>query len=89
VHKTIFNVTFYLSQNGGICGYARLEVNLPFAPSHDIEIEHPVWKEPKKVKNISYNINEDYFFVDFEIVTIDTPDSKTKDVYSNHGWIVT
>lgn len=79
--KAILQVSFgNLSQ-----GFARLEIDLPFAPSCEIGFEHPVWHDPRKPKEISYNMENAEFFVEFATEKLE---SHTHGMYESHGWTV-
>ena len=88
MHKVIFNVIFYLYPSGGTRGYARKTVELPFVPTTDTYLECLAWKDARKPKSVSYNIDESYFYVDFGADNLDSESSiKTnKEMYASHEW---
>ncbi len=87
--KTTFHVGFLDQQQGGSTGYARLEVDLPFVPSIDIEFEHPVWHDGRKPRSISYNLENGSLFVVFDPDMSDEANlQQAADRYRDHGWTV-
>lgn len=89
--KVTFDVTFQNSDGGGgSLGFARLEVDLPFAPSTDMEFEHPVWHEGKHPISITYNIENEDFLVTFETEHLTRAQyAQHRQIYEGHGWTVT
>jgi hypothetical protein len=87
--KTTFHVDFW-NQQGGSLGYARLEVDLPFAPHMEMQFEHPVWHEGRKPVAVSYNLEEGSLYVVFDHDTLPDPQhlQQHADPYRSHGWTV-
>ncbi|GEM_PF-4726601 len=88
--RTKFTVCFRAKDYDGALGEAVLEVDLPFAPSPQIEFEHPVWGEARKPSLIIYDLATRSFLVGFGIEELGT---KAKwqaeaDLYRHHGWTV-
>ena len=88
---TMFHVDFRNQGEGGSLGFARLEVELPFAPSMDIEFAHPVWHDGRKPAAIAYILDDDLFYVTFP--QDDLPNAAARpqhaEMYTLHGWTVT
>lgn len=90
MHKTLLHVDFLAGHDDGHQGFARLEVELPFCPSTGVELEHPVWKEARLPSRISYNLEEQTFYVCLETEELGTTDAvaQQKEIYQSHGWTV-
>ena len=86
--KVVFNVDFR-SQSRGSQGFARLETDMPCAPTTDMHFEHSAWKEPRKAMSVFYSVAEKSFYV---ILQYDTVEPKRKkqhgEMYQGHGWTV-
>lgn len=85
--KTTFSVALVTPQNG--VDSLWLEVDLPFAPSMDMEFAHPVWGEHgRKPLSISFNLERLSFYVCFE--NEEFPDGNAqkerRDIYTSEGW---
>lgn len=88
--RTKFTVCFRAKDYDGALGEAVLELDLPFAPSPQIEFEHPVWGEARKPSLIIFDLETHSFLVGFGIEELG---SKAKwqaeaDLYRRHGWTV-
>lgn len=85
--RTIFHVGFLAEGGGGSLGYARLEHDLSFAPTKDIEFEQPVWGSGRKPTSVTFNLEESYFYVDlgFDRVSKNELASHAQ-MYRSHGW---
>ncbi len=68
--------------------FARLEVDLPFAPSMDMQFEHPVWDEGRNPVSIDFNLEQLSFFVQFEQDTLPDREALKErcEMYKYHGW---
>ena len=90
MHKCLLHVDFLAGHNDGHQGFARLEVDLPFCPSTDIELEHPTWSDACAPVRVSYNIETGAFYVVMpteEVKTVENVKIR-KGIYSRHGWTV-
>ena len=88
--RTRFTVCFRAKDHDGALGEAVLEIDLPFAPTPQIEFEHPVWGEAREPTLVIYDLGSESFLVSFGIEEFDT---KAKweteaDAYRKHGWTV-
>lgn len=86
--KTIFNVDILRPGGGGT--HVEKTIDLPFAPAIGMEIEQAVWAEPRKIVNVTLNIDEAYCWVYLER---ERPNSReevdsTVAMYKDHGWEV-
>ncbi len=89
MHSATFQVNFHVQ--GGLAGYARLVVQLAFAPTTDMEYEHGAWREPRRASSVSFDLQESTFLV---LLGADELESKDRvqahaDMYQAHGWEVT
>ena len=87
--RTTFHVDFRASLNRGSLGFARLEKDLAFAPTPDIEFENPAWQNTRTAMSVTYNIEEQFFYV---ILQYDEIDPKSREdhaeMYRGHGWTI-
>jgi hypothetical protein len=88
--RTRFTVCFRARDYDGALGEAVFEVDLPFAPTPEIEFEHPVWDEARKPSLVIFELKEERFLVSFGIEELNT---KAKwegeaEMYRKHGWTV-
>lgn len=86
--KTIFNVDILHPGGGGT--HVKKIVDLPFTPAIGIEIEQMVWGGSRKIVNVTFNIDEEYFWVYLEQ---ERPNSRQEvdsmiAMYKEHGWDV-
>jgi hypothetical protein len=88
--RAVFHVQFINLSAREDHGFARLELDLPFAPTADIEIAHPVWKEPRKPTHVIYDVHDQQFFVTFGEEQIRSSEHREaiKQTYAAHGWKV-
>ena len=88
--RTRFTVCFQAKDHDGALGEAVLEVDLPFAPTPQIEFEHPVWGEAREPKLVIYDLANDTFWVSFGTEELDTKAKweSEADAYRKHGWNV-
>ena len=68
-----------------------MQLDLPFAPTMDIGIEHAVWHEPRRPVSVSYSVEDDRFFVHlgFDRLTSKEARQTHAEMYRAHGWEVT
>ena len=86
---TTFIVDFRAALNGGSLGFARLDRDLAFAPTPDIQYEHPVWHKARRPASVKYNIDEQSFHVILQHDDIDPKDLKAHtEMYGEHKWTV-
>jgi hypothetical protein len=80
----------FRSTEPGRWGYATLAVELPFAPSLDIEIAHVTWHEAKRPKSVTYHIESGDFDVFFGTVAHSNEEQlkANQNMYEAHGWTV-
>ena len=86
--RTIFHIDFWgKDEGGGMLDFARLEVDLPFSPSIEMEFEHPIWADSRKPIHVSYNIESEAFYAAFERERLDPAhlDDRIKS-YVAQGW---
>lgn len=88
--KATFHIDIFGQLDDGHLGFARLECELHFAPSVDIEFEHPVWHDTRKPKAISYNLDDGSFYIvfDHEVVESKNQLDRLKAIYEHHGWML-
>jgi hypothetical protein len=88
--RTKFTVCFRARDYDGVLGEAVLESDLPFAPTPDIEFEHPAWDEARKPTLIMFDLGERCFLVGFGIEELDSKAAweSEADLYRSHGWTV-
>ena len=88
--KATLMVSFVTEKNEGSQGFASLEVDLPFAPTCDIGIAHPVWKWARKPEAVEYDLHEEKFTVSFGFEKIPAKENRAQlvDMYQSHGWTV-
>ena len=89
--KVLLHVDFLAQPGDGSQGFARLAVDLPFAPDPGIEIEHPVWHDPRKPVSVTYNIEDESFYVHLGFDRLASKDDRAghAEMYRSHGWDVT
>ncbi len=88
--RTRFTVCFRARDYDGVLGEAVLECDLSFAPTPEIEFEHPVWGEARKPTLVIFDLEDQSFLVSFGIEELG---AKAKwqneaDMYRKHGWTV-
>ena len=88
--RTRFTVCFRARDYDGALGEAVLECDLPFAPTPEIEFEHPAWGQARKPTLVIFDLEDKSFLVSFGIEELE---AKVKwqseaDLYRKHGWIV-
>ena len=84
-----FRVVF-TSDGEGTLGYADLDVDdLPFAPSPELDFEHPVWDDARQPSVVSYNLEDHSFCVMFIEKSSKAEIAQVKKVYDGHGWDAT
>lgn len=85
------HVEFRTAHQQSTAGFARLELELPFAPNLDIAFDHPVWHEPRKATAISFNVSDGTFYIALGIDELHSKKEINKhcDMYTLHGWTVT
>ena len=91
MHKVILHVDFIDKQLNCHAGFARLEVELPFTPTADIAIEHPVWHNPRTPVAVSFNLENGEFFVGLGNDSLRSKEEVAQHVemYKSHEWQVT
>jgi len=89
--KAILHIYFKVKNRSGLLGSARLDVDLPFAPSSEMAFEHPVWKDSRRPLTVIYNIEDSSFLLSFSTEELESEDKiqQQKEVYQAHGWKVT
>ena len=89
--KVILSVNFLDKQQNCHAGSARLEVQLPFAPTADIAFGHPVWHEPRKPEGVSFNLETGEFFANFGIDSLPSNEEVIRhaEMYKREEWEVT
>ena len=90
MHPAMFHIDF-LTQDGHHLGYARITVQLAFAPSTEIEYEHGAWHDPRRASSVSFDLQESTFFVRLGVDELESRDDikAHADMYRAHGWDVT
>lgn len=87
--KITFQVTFVSKNPAVYGGFARLEKDLPFAPTMEMDFEHERFDEPsRKPTSISFNLEDDSFFVtlgDIECATL-AECEKARGYFADDGW---
>jgi hypothetical protein len=78
--KVTFNVSFVSQRNEGVLGCARLEADLPFAPTKELEFEHPIFNGPRKPASVSWNLADQSFYVGFGVDEL-----PSKEQYEDHA----
>lgn len=88
--RTIFHVDFLAGDAGGSLGFARLEQDLSFAPTKEIEFEQPVWSSGRRPTSVTFNLEASSFYVTlgFDKMAKDQLVSHAQ-MYRDHGWDVT
>jgi hypothetical protein len=78
----------FVLQGGTNLGYARLRVDLPFAPNTDTEFEHPVWHQPHRPQSVTFSLETKEFFVVFPMEKLHVKDDLAirTEAYRSHGW---
>lgn len=86
--QTKFTVCFRARNYDGVLGEAVLELELPFAPTPEIEFEHPAWGEARKPTLVIFDLGSQSFLVSFGIEELDTQADweSEADVYRKAGW---
>jgi hypothetical protein len=89
--KVILSVNFFDKQRNCHAGFARLEVELPFAPTADIAFEHSVWHNPRKPEDVSFNLEAGEFFVNLGLDSLQSTEEVIRyaEMYKGHEWEVT
>ena len=90
MYKCLLHVDFRAGHNDGQQGFARLDVELPFCPTTDVELEQPPWSDPRAPVRISYNLERGDFYLIMpteEATTVDSAKIR-KDTYALEGWTV-
>jgi hypothetical protein len=84
--KTNFQVALVTPESS--VRFARLEVDLPFAPSMEMQFDHPVWKEGRKPVCIEFDLEQLSFFVQFEQDKLSDQEALKEhcETYKYHGW---
>ncbi len=85
--KTIFQVPLVTPESG--VRFARLEADLPFAPSMEMQFHHPVWKEGRKPVRIEFDIEQLSFDVWFEQDHLSDKEALKEhcETYQHYGWM--
>ena len=88
--RSRFTVCFRAKDHDGVLGEAVLDFELPFAPTPEIEFEHPTWGEARKPTLVIFDLESRSFLVSFGIEELDTKAEwvSEADVYRKHGWTV-
>jgi hypothetical protein len=88
--STKLHVDFLINSEKSVGGFARLKLKLPFAPTPSMEFEQPVWHSSRKVASVSWNIEDETFFVALEPDVLNSPDDLKQhlEMYDCHGWKV-
>ncbi len=88
--QTRFIVCFRAKDHDGVLGEAVLEVDLPFAPTAQVQFEHPVWAEARESALVIYDLGSESFLVSFGIEELDTKAKweSEAETYRKHGWTV-
>jgi hypothetical protein len=88
--KTKFTVCFRAKDHDGVLGEAVLDVELPFAPTPEIEFEHPTWGGARKPTLVIFDLGTESFLVSFGIQELDTKEqwAQEADAYRKAGWTV-
>lgn len=88
MYTVTLQVDFWSREDEGSQGFAQLEIELPFAPTTDIEFEHRTWHNARKPRFVSYNLEDQSFFVILDEVRL--PSIKDvaaeAEMYRTHGW---
>ena len=89
MHSATFQVNFHIQ--GGLAGYARLVVQLAFAPTTDMEYEHGAWREPRRATSVTYNLQESTFYVELGVHQLEpgVDIKRNAEMYRSHVWDVT
>ncbi|SRR5258708_21926518 len=87
---TFFHVDFMGKSNGGSLAFARIEKDLAFAPTLDTLYEQQVWgRNTSKAKSVTYNIDENFFYVILQHDELDPKDLKSHaEMYRRSGWTI-
>lgn len=88
--RTRFTVCFRARDHDGVLGEAVLECDLFFAPTPEIEFEHPVWDEARKPTLVIFDLKDQSFLVSFGIEELGTKAKwpNEAELYRQHGWTV-
>ena len=88
MYKTTLHVDFIIKNGGGECGFTDLQVELPFAPTLDVEFDHSVWMDTRKPIGVFYDLDKGTFYVKLEPQLVDGKDEARVyfDTYEAHGW---
>ena len=88
--KARFTVCFRARDYDGALGEAVLEYDLPFAPTPEVEFEHPVWGGALRPTLVIFDLDSQSFLVTFGIEELETKDRWQSEVelYQKHGWTV-
>ena len=54
--RSRFTVCFRAKDHDGVLGEAVLDVELPFAPTPEIQFEHPAWGEARKPTLVIFDL---------------------------------
>ncbi len=89
--KAILNVLVVTEGNGGAQEMWKT-IDLPFAPSLEMEVECSPWDSPRKVKGVRLCLDPDddqpYLFIWMGREEVDTDEQKESRIerYESHGW---
>ncbi len=84
--KTTFIVLLVTPESG--IRSAHLEVDLPFAPSMEMQFNHPVWNEGRKPVRVEFDLEQLSFHVQFESDQLPNKEALKEhcETYQCHGW---
>lgn len=82
--KTLFHIHLHGKQKSQR-GFARKQLDLPFAPAIGMEVESSAWKQTRKVVNVALNVDDGAIFVDLGVHEIGDWELDAF-TYEGHGW---
>jgi len=88
--RCLLHVSFVAGEADGHQGFARLLLDIPFAPWKGLVFEQPVWHQGQAAAKVSWNVDEKSFYVVFTPHSIESKDNResTHEMYRLHGWTI-
>lgn len=84
-----FTIVLADPHKDGTDGLAKLEVDLPSAPTLEMEYSHRIWHEPRKPTSVVYDVEDATYYVRFGCHEIDRADApRVVEAYRSTGWTV-
>ena len=86
--KVILNISIYVKGKGLHTTVQKEHDIKLFPPSRGTEIKDSAWKDPMTPTSIILNFDDQYYYLTFPEVELDTKDQCKDEVkmYKSHGW---